>query len=189
MKANGLTLSTIKSSTKPLSVQDNFLETAIEHFSDNKTFVVAYLDYKVLIGTFEESGFRFFDNETIDAKFIQRVRVFNPEKELLFWRSRDGLNCRLRMDNDGLDTDVVDAEQVLFGTKDEGMGDYTKLTEDRGTEIILPFTATIVDDKKQRVCVKTRNYITYNEITWQASYVDCRFVGFSFNGNDLGRKG
>ncbi len=189
MKANGLTLVTIKSKRKPVSVQDGLLKLVVEHFSGSKAFIVAYLDYRVLIGIFENGRFSFYENETFDAKFIQRLRVFNHEKELLIWRSRDRLNGRLRIDSEGHDTDVVDAEQVLFGTKAEDMGDYTRLTEDRGTEIILPFTGIDVDGKKKRVCIKTRNYVDYNKITHQATYVDCRFVGFSCAGKNLGERG
>ncbi len=190
MNANGLSLDTIKSEARPVAVQAGLLETVIEHFSGSKAFVVAYLDYRVFIGRFEEDGFDLYGNETIDAKFIQRLRVFNKEKELLIWRSRDSLlNGRFRIDGTGRDTAVVDAEQVLFGTKAEGIGDFSRLIEARGTEIILPLTGIDIDDKKKTVCVKTRNYIYYDSITYQATYVDCRFVDFSCACNNSGRRG
>jgi CRISPR-associated protein (TIGR03984 family) len=186
MNANGLRLDTIKSEVKPVSVQVDLLKTVIEHFPGSSAFVAAYLDYRVLIGKFENDVFALCENETIDAKFVQRLRVFNHDRELLIWRSKDGLKGRLRIDESGKDTDVVDAGQVLFGTKAESMSNFTRLTEDRGTEIILPFANINVDDKKKRVCVKTRNYIEYNSITHQATYIDCRFVGFSCASNNLG---
>lgn len=189
MNANGLRLDTIKSEAIYVPVQDGLMETVMECFSGSIPFVVAYLDYKVLIGRLENSAFSFYGNETIDSKFIQKLRVFNDDRELLVWRSRDGLIGRLRTDGLGCDTDVVDAKQVLFGTKDKGMGDFTRLTEDRGTVIILPFVGIDFDGKKKRVCIKTRNYVDYNSITHQATYVDGRFLAFSCAGNNLGRRG
>jgi len=189
MNANGLSFGTIKSEARAVAIRDGLLDMLVEHFLDSKAFIVAYLDYRVVIGRFEGGSFSSCDNETIEAKFIQKLRVFDHEKELLIWRSRDGLNGRLRIDSEGQDTDVVDAEQVLFGTEANDMGDFTRLTEDRGTEIILPFIAIDFDGKRKRVCMKTRNYIDYNKFTHQANYVDCRFVGFSCAGNNLGRRG
>lgn len=179
MKDNGLDLHTIKSKLEPYSNIDN-LEEPLSRISD-QSFIVAYLDYKVLIGTYEDSRFYFYNNETFDNKYIQRLRVFNNDQELLVWRSHDGLNGRLRTDSDGDSTEVVDAHQVLFGTKSKpepSDNSYTKIFEDRGTELILPFKELDVDEKKNRITIKTRNYISYNEVH-QATYVDCRFVEFS----------
>ena len=94
MNANGLKLVTIKSEVRPIIVQNGLLENVVEHFSDGNAVVAAYLDYMVLIGRFENKSFVFYKNETIDAKFVQKLRVFNSHKELLFWRSKDVLKGR-----------------------------------------------------------------------------------------------
>lgn len=152
-----------------------------------KSHVVAYLDYKVLIGTFENGVFHFFQNENFDPKYIQKLRIFNKTQEMFIWRSSEGLKGRLRIDETGDTTDVIDAHQVLFGTKTEPTdGGFTKITEERGTEIILPFTGIDVQNKvkDKRVFIQTRNYVDYNEV-YQATYVDCRFIGFWNNSKEL----
>lgn len=184
MKANGLTLHGIKSEARPVVFRDDLPGMISEHLRDDKAFVAAYLDYKVLFGRFENKVFAYYGNDTVEPRFIQRLRVFNRRQELLIWRSYDGLKARLRTDEQGEDTEVVEAEQVLYGTNAEHIGNFTKLTEDRGTELILPFSGLNVNDKKDRICVSTRNYIGYNE-AHQATYVDCRFLGFSQNGKAL----
>jgi len=80
------------------------------------SFVVAYLDYKVLIGKFTNGSFSFFNNETIEPNILQRIRIFNKNEELLLWRSEGILKGRYRKDDDGVEVWAVDNYQVLFGT-------------------------------------------------------------------------
>ncbi|GBD96759.1 MAG TPA: TIGR03984 family CRISPR-associated protein [Nitrospirae bacterium] len=190
MEANGLKLIQLESNIKWFhELRNKEMESAIaEHFQKNPC-VVAYLDYKVLIGTWENNGFHFyelFDNN----KYIQKLRIFNANQELLIWRADTGLKGRLRSDDlQGTGTQVIVAHQVLFGTRkgDKCKGNFTEITEDRGTSLILPFSNIQCDDKgnlASRIIIKTYNYVTYNEV-FQASYEDCRFVGFSDGENDL----
>lgn len=175
MKQNGLKLTTIKSSSEIISAINNIEERSAAHFGSKAT-VAAYLDYKVLIGTFQDSKFHFYNAETFEDKYVQRIRIFDSTKELHIWRTTEGFKGRLRIDNDGNETDVVDAYQVLFGTKAEPPdGGFTRLTEDRGVELIVPLSGIVVDDNKNRLFLHTRNYIGYNDLH-QAGYVDCRFV-------------
>jgi len=56
--------------------------------------------------------------------------------------------------------------------------DRTRLWEDRGTELIVPFDISIPEgqiEPRLRACLQTRNYIGELD-NGQASYVDCRFV-------------
>ncbi len=178
---NRLSLNQIKSESKPLEYDGTKgLKDLISKEISDKSFIVAYLDNEVLIGTYENGNLDFYQNKAIDPKFIQRLRVFNKDKELLLWRTNNGFKGRYRKDGDGDEIDVVDAEQVLFGTDKENLGNFTKLFEKRGTEIILPFTELDVKDKIEgkRVFIQTRNYIDYNK-AHQATYVDCRFMGFT----------
>ncbi len=194
---NGLELKEISSQAFPVSAFDSLdnkqLSTILDeikktHLSFMKrgtesevAFVVAYLDYKVLIGKYINGSFTFINSEQVEPKYIQRIRVFNKDEELMLWRSEGKLKGRYRNDTDGDKIDVVDNDQVLFGTKSEETKGYTKLTEERGTEIIFPFQNITLDpDKKEdRVKIKTRNYVSFNEIH-QATYVDSRFVEFVF---------
>jgi CRISPR-associated protein (TIGR03984 family) len=183
--------------SKSISLNDELddpLACIKKRFSDNG-FVVAYMDYKVLIGKYVNHRFIFAENDTIDAdrlKYLQRLRIFDAEKEILIWRTEDGkgdkrsFDGRLRIDGEGKINPIADACQVLWGTlaelPDNG---FIRIREDRGTELILPFSNLQgVDDKKNRVFLKTRNYIAYNQVH-QATYIDSRFMGFIFKGNDL----
>lgn len=147
------------------------------------TYVVAYLDYRVLIGKFENNQFLFYQDETFEPKFLQKLRVFNQKQEFLLWRQGEHrFNSRLRvdeLDNENNEQDiVVVAEQVLWGTQSKNLATgWSKLTESRGTILILPFDSITVDDSQKRVKIKTHHYIEYNEIG-QAGYVDSRFVEF-----------
>lgn len=188
MKKNGLQLNEIKSNEPELEKVNDPMEYIKNKFQEDG-FVVAYLDYTVLIGKYlsEQEKTLFYENGLFDSKFLQKIRVFNQDKEVFIWRTEEGFKGRLRVDEQGKGTFVVDANQVLWGTKAEKKNsDFTILTEERGTELILPFPYSKlegVDDEKNRVFLKTRNYIGDNDIG-QATYVDSRFLGFA-TGKDM----
>ena len=184
---NGLELKNISSTYEPFPHDSNIWSYVQDKFGAGRSFVVAFLDYKVLIGTYEDSKYNFHENENIESKYIQRLRVFNETEELHLWRTSEGLKGRLRIDSEGNESYVVDAYQVLFGTRSEPSGNYTRISEERGTELFLPFQdleVYVKKEKKGRISIKTRNYIDYNSM-FQATYIDCRFMGFYNDGKDL----
>jgi CRISPR-associated protein (TIGR03984 family) len=186
-EANGLKLIEIGSTvTCPFeSKPDNSPENVLMENIKEKAFAVVWLDYKVLIGTWSGKKFQFYDNEPFKNKYLQRIRVFNADQEMLIYRAGNGFKGRLRIDDkDGTGTEIIVATQVLFGTqKGKKCNDsYTEITEKRGTSLVLPFGELDVDDKEKRIFIKTHNYIDYNAVN-QATYVDCRFVDFT-NEND-----
>lgn len=187
IKNNRPHLRAIKSTITPVHpVHTDDLRSLVSGKISGNAFVVAYLDYKVIIGKCADNTFQFYNNEEFESKYIQRLRVFNETQEFLAWRTRDGFMGRYREDGKGDEVRVVDAHQVLFGTRAEKLpGGYTRISEARGTELILPFAEIgAVDEGKRRVFIRTRNYIGYTE-TGQATYEDCRFVEFWNNGNKL----
>ena len=189
MEKNGLELiETGSTVTYPFeSKPDEKPENVLMENIKQKSFAVVWLDYKVLIGTWDGKDFQFYDNETFGNKYLQRMRVFNKDGEMLIYRSGNGFKGRLRIDDpDGTDTEIIVANQVLFGTKkgEKCNDSYTEITEKRGTSLILPFDGLDVDDKEKRIFIKTHNYIDYNAVN-QAGYVDCRFVSFCNNITEL----
>ena len=189
MGKNGLELiergstATYPFESKPDEKPENVLMENIKQ----KSFAVVWLDYKVLIGTWDGKDFQFYDNEIFENKYLQRMRVFNKDREMLIYRSGNGFKGRLRIDDkNGKPTEIIVANQVLFGTKkgEKCNDSYTEITEKRGTSLVLPFSGLDVDDKdkEKRIFIKTHNYIDYNAVK-QAGYVDCRFVDFTDKNN------
>lgn len=181
---NGLKLIQLKSSVKNdygVKVFTEFIELEkflADNFSTNG-FMIAYLDYKVIIRKYENSKIVFWNNEEpFSPEFIQKLRLFNDKRELFIWRNEGKWKAKLRIDEEGEEVSTIESNQVLFGTVGNIENGFTILTEDRGTEIILPFEIKGIDTKKNRVKIKTRNYINYNELG-QAGYGDCRFVEFT----------
>jgi CRISPR-associated protein (TIGR03984 family) len=170
---------------------NSYIEEKVKDIGSENNLVVAYLDYKVLIGRFDD-GLNFCNGETFELKHLQRLRVFNSTGELLLIKEKPCVfNARVRIDGSGDDIEVIDANQVLWGTravKYNSSGDnipagWVCITEDRGTSLTLPLPNDIdvvqVNDKDRRVKLKTRNYISYNELG-QAGFIDCRFMGILF---------
>lgn len=146
-----------------------------------KTFVdpgiaVAYLNYTVLVGKYENETLYFYKDQSFEIKQLQRLRVFNENKELLLWLKNETYNARLRVDGVGELLDVVDAGQILWGTDVVSLDNgWSLVYEARGTELILPLKGMELDKGKKRLKLKTRNYICANEVG-QAGYFDSRFV-------------
>jgi hypothetical protein len=71
MKANGLELKQINTKAESLNNinGDNLNSVLAKHF-DTPSFAVAYLDYKVLIGRWENNAFYFYNNEEFENKYI-----------------------------------------------------------------------------------------------------------------------
>lgn len=179
MSTNGLTYLNLKTSSNPVTIQSD--QDILDNAPEGAWFI-AYLYHRVVIGRIENKQFVYYKQEDKDVKLnnILKLRVFNDDSELFVWKtSLGGYWARLRTDGQGPEQGIVEAMQVLFGTKAEELGNgYSKLTENRGTEIILPMTNLTIDEKEHRMCIKTRSYIGYIEETGQATYEDVRFVKF-----------
>lgn len=178
LKANGLELKQIPSKVEIIPKIEDLKNTVSKYF-DSRGFAVAYLTYDVLIGRFINGEFEFYRNESIQPDYLLKLRVFNSNKELFLWQTEEGLKGRLRIDGEGTETYVVDACQVLWGTdKEELENGWSRIFEERGTELILPFTNFTVNTGKNRLFIKTRNYVQFHPITHLATYNDCRFIEF-----------
>lgn len=161
---------------------NNYIHDTFNGNKMSRTYVVAYLDYKVLVGLFEDE-LVFYLNERFDPKYLNRLRVFNEDSELLLLREKPSFfKGRLRNDRSngqGEEIEVVDTLQVLWGTRKVEIEDkkWVQITEERGTSLTLPFAYDEfnIDDKQKRVKLKTRHYIQYNTLG-QAGYFDCRFM-------------
>ena len=179
MKDNGLIYLNLETSSNPLTIQSD--QDILDNAQEGAWFI-AYLYHRVVIGRIENKQFVYYKQENSDVKLsnMLKLRVFNEDSELFVWKtSLGGYRARLRTDGQGPELGIVEAKQVLFGTKVQQLPNgYSKFTEDRGTEIILPMTNLKIDEKEHRMCVKTRSYIGYIEETGQATYEDVRFVKF-----------
>ncbi|HHY79109.1 MAG TPA: TIGR03984 family CRISPR-associated protein [Thermoanaerobacter sp.] len=179
---NGLKIITTKSISKALELSIDTWEDLQKNINENfreEGYIVAYLDYKVIIGRVNKNNLKFYNDETFDPKFIVKMRVFNKDKELLLWRQDEcKFKGRIRLDNEGdIIQHLVEADQILSGNPQSINDEWTMLKDARGTEIYIPYLHNpkhFIDDS---LAIKTRNYVTYNEIG-QAGYTDCRFVTF-----------
>ncbi|MDD4570404.1 MAG: CRISPR-associated protein Csx19 [Tepidanaerobacteraceae bacterium] len=178
---NGLKMIQLKTtSTQHKFKADSWqgLQNSIASYIQEKAYVVAYLDYKVLRGKAYQGRLELYEDEKFYPKFLQKMRVFNERQELLLWRqSENTFSARLRIDDVGKDEYCVEANQLLLASKPEQKGDWIVLKDNRGTQLYIPFDGKSLKSEQARMAIKTRNYIDYNEIG-QAGYVDCRFLAF-----------
>lgn len=160
-----------------------------EGYSTSSGYVIAYLDYKVLIGRYDGQSFEFYENEQFEPKYLQKLRVFDENREVLMWRKGENtFKSRTRIDGEGDPVDYIQAEQVLWGipTEEKLYAGWSKMSEARGAELILPIDELYLKvGPRGRVKIVTRNYIGFNDLG-QAGFVDCRFVKFRWVGDQVG---
>lgn len=167
---------TIKSKSEP--VADITLETILDKVS-NDDYVVVWQHDAILIGRVKDKTLEFADAGKFSFDRVQRMRIFNEERELYVWRTGYTLKGRTREDNKGDEIFTIDAKQVLIGTRKENLcNGFCKVSEDRGFELTLPdFDFEMPEGENKRIAVLTRNYIGYTQ-SGVAGYEDCRFVDF-----------
>ena len=183
-KPNGLKYSKMKTTSTFFEIPSD--AEILKNAPIENAWFIAYLFHRVVIGRVVDKQFVYYkqDDKDVMLSNVQKLRVFNKDAELFVWRTNQGIyKARLRTDSEGKEQGVVDANQVLFGTKVEIIDQkYSILKEDRGTEIILPLKDLGISDsdinaEKGRLCVHTRSYIGYID-DMLASYEDVRFVEF-----------
>ncbi len=110
------------------------------------------------------------------AGLVQEVRIFDTNKELHLWREDDGtFSGRLRQDGQGKPCDHVDAVQIMFGTRSVVEGQWSRLSEERYADLVIPGEFHDVQPDVCRVGIRTRNYICYSP-DGVAGYEDSRFM-------------
>lgn len=181
MYENDLKLIPLSSTSEAINhIKSGELTIQLKALLPEPAFAVVFSDDRVLAGRWTGSLFQFHNGQSIDEKHIQRLRVFNANKEFHAWRASNGMKARMRTDDfKGEGAHAVIAHQVLSGTQSENNGNgFSELSEKRGTRLFVPFENLGIDEKKERLFIKTHNYIGYNPIG-QATYTDCRFVSFT----------
>ena len=177
----------IKSSTEPI---DNITDCGqLNQYLEGKYQVMITCFDRICLGEYTDGDFKL---EALPAfETIQSMRIFNENMELYLWRAAakdcfgqaNHLRGRIRRDVEtGDDCAVVDARQILIGSKDKNdnkdiiADDYTVIREDRGFELKVPkvwLPAKVTD--RSRLILRSRNYLQEWD-NGQLSYCDHRFV-------------
>lgn len=149
-------------------------------------YAVCYLNYGIRFACWKDNVPDFYE-DGFDWAHLQLARIFNKDQELKIWKSEAGFNYRVRIDSEGEKGWAIEAEQILWGTRSQKLDEsWTRLFEDRGTELIIPLKIEIPEGQEvpnPRACIRTRNYIDYLD-NGQASFVDCRFVEFKLKNKE-----
>lgn len=154
MSGNGLKPIKIKTKTK---YYDNItkLQDILDIIgNDSYDFVLYHFSY-VSFGKIVNGNILHYDNLSIpdDLSNIIKLRIFNENSELLVFNSNDKLKARLRIDNnnDGGETDVIEAEQITYGTwnVDSKNPDFDLIYEESGNQFYIPKLDFNLNTKKR----------------------------------------
>lgn len=142
--------------------------------------IILWLFDRVMAGILENGNLQWSDEfpENFHTGLIAELRAFNDKQELKVWRSVKGLKARSVKDGEGEARYIKDAELLLWGTKANVSKGFTTLTENRGTQVVIPGDFSIKDGENKRVSSKVRHYVGFEGADEAlAGYQDYRFVG------------
>lgn len=205
---NGLKLINIKTENHETGPVESWAVLKAK-LGDSAKYTVLYFDYGIKFGIQNGEDIILSDGtvkfEQLQFDYLQLARFFDQNMELKIWRNGERKHYfRLYQvsEKDDETTEAVEAEQILWGTtaarNPKSFGTFTlngdaqdfywhTLTEDRGTQLVIPLPVENLEldpqkNPKKRVAVKTYNYIDYLD-NGLATYVDCRFVDIKIKGD------
>lgn len=126
-----------------------------------KTDLYLVVDYGVFLGEIINKNIVLHKNSVPKEDFIQEVRLFKDESEVKITRAKEGFVWRKREDKDNKTPNiyVIDETHKLWGKVTKAEKEYSILTEDRGTTIVIP--------KKYEICQEVglvfRKYIAIQD--------------------------
>ena len=174
-------ISKVEQAEQTFDTWSDLLEYISKYVQDG--LVVIYLNYRVMIGRLEKGNILLYRTTDLSINYLLQIRAFNKDKEVLIWKKEANLfGVRVREDrfNEENPTDeAVRAHHLLCGKVKRTSENWVLLREERGTELVIPYSNEL--EPNTRMFLETINYIKYNELG-QASYEDCRFVGFEKEG-------
>ena len=172
--------SVLTSQTVHLQAKENFVEKGLADIlaaqAAGEYFVVAHYVHRVLLGRFTAGKLSFADGKLPEEKYLQEIRLFNQNKEVLIRKACVGYLVSTLDDSsdEGDEVTAVDSTSYFFGERveAESTADYACLYEE-GRKIKLMLPTTEVDEHYALV---TRSYIEYDAENGQAGYGKYRFV-------------
>jgi len=137
-----------------------------------KGYIILWQYHAVFVGNIQQEQCNWLSKEKpiIDEIHIVRLRAFNQSKEWHIWKSGSKLLCRKREE-----TQVQDKEE-------NGAQCFIDTSMVLRTVIAAPLIEyeLFKVNEKEKLCIKTRNYIDFDKATNQAGYIDSRFVDIYF---------
>lgn len=135
------------------NISQNEAEWQIKECFPQKAIVYAVLDFEVCFGIYENGclsvGLKGQTNPVLlDWKYLQELRIFDEEKELLLVPSANGWSGRIRRDMEDAARDeeageyIVDEYQKLWGkvqkNNKDRIGGWSLLVSGRGANMQIP---------------------------------------------------
>lgn len=143
--------------------------------------VVAHCVNEIKMGWYKAGGFVFADGDSVSDEYLQQLRVFNENEEILIKKTGHTYWVRKIDDSCGTEVKTVDSTSIVFGKRVEAVNlpeDFVKVFEPgRKVNLVLP-----VKENSDKYCVTTRSYVTYDKKTGQAGYGYYRYVAIEVEG-------
>jgi CRISPR-associated protein (TIGR03984 family) len=145
-------------------------------FGENTAYIFLKESNDISIGLYKNKDFIFKDKVLENQNLFIDMRIFNKEKELYIWKTRDIFKSRLRVDGKGEKYDFYDEDLLLFGNKFKVDENFMRLKEERIKEYCIPINGNITNCNKKKLLI--RNYMGMNEEDGTAVIKDFRLLDF-----------
>lgn len=168
-------ISTIKSYVRDYNIDFSNIKSRIkEVFNEDMAYILLKERNEVSVGLYKNKDF-IFKNEVLKNQdlFID-MRIFNKEKELYIWKSKDHFKNRFRIDNEGKEYDFYDEELLFWGNKFKVKGNFMELEEEKIKKYYIPINKNVTNNDEKKLLV--RNYIGCNKEDGMAIIEDFRLI-------------
>lgn len=130
-------------------------------------YLLAHAKDGVIWGHFSNSGLTiahqvFSEFPELRLSTLQQCRIFGEAGEVMLWRDELALRSRLIVND--LSADWIEEDQILWGTRGEERGGFTKLQDgQQGLKHAVPLPNITFKSKRRPVRLRVHHYIDYNE--------------------------
>lgn len=151
---------------------DGDLEAFIASYLQGPALVAAWEVHRFIWGRFDGNQLSLSDGSQLNLSQLTEIRVFNDAEELYLRNDFHQLQGRYIIDEGDTSSEYVDSIGRLWGEKVDRNGFYITLQDkERKMAMTIPCQE---DATYYGLC--TRNYVGYTDSSYQATYVDYRYV-------------
>jgi CRISPR-associated protein (TIGR03984 family) len=167
----------IKSWVETGNVKTNVMEFLEETSAkmSGSIFILAHKHHEVLIGTVRDQKVDIANPGQLCTDYLQEMRMFSPPGELYIWNHRGQLKYRLRIDEQGEETNKYDEVHFMWGKKMDEKDDHNTIIEpNRGMRLTFPCALA---EKDCPLKYHVRNYLDFDDYG-HIRFYDARLITF-----------
>lgn len=132
-----------------------------EAFQIEEAIIILKQKDGVFLGKYLEGKCEFFENKKLlNREMFIDIRVFNKNRELYFWKSKEKIKGRYIYDSGEVKADCFIEKLLLWGTAKSIRETHFTLEEEKIKPIVVPFIEGVKEGSE--IYLEIKNYLDKN---------------------------